>query len=131
MKELLQKAGLKVTPARLLLLKSLKEYARPITIQDLISRESIGNKMNKTTLYRSLEKMADAGLLYKTSFQGDAVHYEWQDNHHHHITCTNCGLRDSIDCPSKIIKTDRVTSKNFETVATHVLEYFGLCNTCK
>ena len=130
MKTILHHAGLKATPARGLLLRVLQDRAKPLTISQLLAIETIASSMNKTTIYRSLEKMVEAGILYKTYFNGEAAHYEWQDRHHHHLTCNACGYHEKIDsCGYKNYQIS--PDSNFSNVTNHVVELFGICNSCK
>ena len=129
MKGVLQNYGLKVTSARMLLLQTLKQLSRPVTIASLLQNDHIAKSMNKTTLYRSLEKMAEQGIIYKTYFNGESAHYEWQESHHHHITCNECGYREPVS--TCLIKNYQPKSASkFATVTNHVVELFGTCQSC-
>jgi Fe2+ or Zn2+ uptake regulation protein len=130
-KKLLQQTGLKVTKARILLLETLQEISRPVSIADLQQHPAICRVMNITTLYRSLDKMAEANLIYKTWFDDGVVHYEWQDVHHHHITCNRCGYREPIEICPRIDSRVLDNSKRFSIINNHVLELFSICSVCK
>jgi len=124
----LQNAGLKVTPQRMLLLEQLQNNAKPVSIMDLIRIPQINNSMNQSTAYRSLEKLAEAGIIYKTYLNG-VVHYEWQDQHHHHLVCQGCGKTE----PIAICGLKNFTLPNhsqFAIITNHILEVLGVCQTC-
>ncbi|MEQ8200562.1 MAG: transcriptional repressor [Syntrophomonadaceae bacterium] len=85
------------------------------------------------TVYRTLERMAGLGILYKTRFDEGKYRYELaddSDHHHHHIQCVRCGrifeleegLLDSIE--------EKVMKQGF-TVINHRLTIYALCSECK
>ena len=131
LKKILKSNDLKVTKPRLALLSTLRQLAQPVTISEILSTDSINAVMNQTTAYRSLEQMVAKKILYKTHFQGEAAHYEWQDTHHHHITCSTCGYREAIDsCPNDFGDKILIKKTNFSSIGNHVLEFFGTCQKC-
>jgi len=81
--------------------------------------------LNKTTIYRQLEKLAKAGSIQELFLGNDYKSYEITANHHH-IVCTECKKIQCLpeDCNISHPKTDfKITS--------HSLEFYGLCPTCK
>lgn len=92
-KELLQKRGFRATPGRIALLRTLWMAKRPLTVDE------IGRKLdlNVVTLYRALNDLADEGLLLRGNGTGDATHFSYPKNHHHHMVCADCGS--SAKCP--------------------------------
>ncbi len=87
-KNLLRKRGLRATPGRIALLHTLSISKRPLTVDE------IGRRMDLhvVTLYRALNDMAKKGLLLRGSGMGDAMHFSYPKNHHHHMICTDCGF---------------------------------------
>lgn len=90
LKEMLRMRGFRATTGRIALLHALKKATRPHTV------EEIGKKLdlNVVTLYRALNDLADAGLLLRGNGKGDAVHFSYPKNHHHHMVCADCGFTD-------------------------------------
>ena len=87
-KTLLRSRGFRATPGRVALLRTLWSAKRPLTVDE------IGRwlDLNVVTLYRALNDIAQAGLLLRGSGVGDAMHFSYPKNHHHHMICTDCGF---------------------------------------
>ena len=127
-KELLSKHKLSVTQKRILILEALGTAREPITIDDL--KKQIIEPINTSTLYRSLKSLVDVGIIYQTDFRSGVSFFEFQgDHHHHHITCTECKARTSIDLCITENFSD-LTKKTGYTITNHIFEFFGLCENC-
>jgi Fe2+ or Zn2+ uptake regulation protein len=128
--QILKEYNLRATQPRLRILEELSQTDHPITIDDL--QKSLGVNMETSTLYRSLKKMSDAGIVYQTDFRDGKAYFELQDKHHHHVTCTKCGTREDIDiCIAKEISPLEKKLKQFQNIKSHMLEFFGVCNKCE
>ena len=102
----LRGAGLRVTPARLALVRELAGAGVPLShgevvdrLRPPVAREPGGDpprRFDQSTLFRGLSDLSDAGLLARLDL-GDAVRrYEWLpadggDPVHPHHVCTECG----------------------------------------
>lgn len=87
-KELLQARGFRATSGRIMLLRILSTSKRPLTVDEISRRLDL----NVVTLYRALNDLADKGLLLRGSGTGNAIHFSYPKNHHHHMICTDCGF---------------------------------------
>lgn len=87
-KELLQSKGFRATPGRIALLKALSLAKRPLTVDEIGRRLDL----NVVTLYRALNDLADRGLLLRGLGTGDAIHFSYPKDHHHHMVCVGCGF---------------------------------------
>jgi len=125
--ELLKKNNLSITKKRVLLLSLLEKSKGPITIDEIKKRT--GDSMDTSTIYRSLKKLVDVGVIYQTDFRDGVSYFEFQKEHHHHIICTNCKNRESVDfCVSGSLKSLEV--KTGYIITNHIFELFGLCKNC-
>lgn len=86
-KKLLRDSGFRATPGRISLLQSLYRARKPLTVDELAGHLNL----NIVTLYRALSELADSGLLLRGLGSGDAMHFSYPKNHHHHMVCTDCG----------------------------------------
>lgn len=129
--EVLREGGYKVTPGRVLLLKTLFGEEQPVTVSYL--EKKLKNAVDKVTLYRALESMVASGIVREVDFRHGHAHYELEAlrKHHHHIVCTNCGLVEDVACQTEpFVKQVAKKSKKFTTIADHSMEFFGVCKTC-
>lgn len=118
------------TQAVALLLNEFEKDSNAISSIELIKR--LGDKINKTTVYRLLDKLEDDGLLHHFI---DANSVKWfakckscskSEHHdiHPHFQCTDCG---SVDCLE--IKITIPEIPNRKTMNSHVL-VLGQCEHC-
>ncbi len=129
---LLREAGLKATPGRLSLLAFLSKEPKPLTVGAI--KKKLGNETDTVTLYRALEDFAEAGIVRRVDFEHSHAHYEIVAGreHHHHIICKKCDkVEDVHACESVGIEKNVLEkAKNFSTITSHSLEFFGICNQC-
>ena len=94
--KMLSSAELYRTQPRLAILKALLNAKKPLT-QGQIARQLGKNRLNKVTIYRTLESFCKASLVHKAYLHKRAWHFELA-NHcgktrcHPHFTCKACGL---------------------------------------
>jgi Fe2+ or Zn2+ uptake regulation protein len=130
-RHILRSAGLKCTPARLAILSFLKG-------QHFASAQEIHNSIGKkkgfdlVTIYRTLGSFEKAGLVKRVDVRKDALYYEFNEGHHHHIICTKCEkVADFDDTGDKILITKALKqAKDFKSISHHSFDLYGLCNTC-
>ncbi len=125
--ELLRQHGLKVTSTRKDVLDALIMARKPIAAEAL--QDALGKNADIATIYRTLQTLVSKGLVYQTNFRDRKAHYEYQEKHHHHVVCTECGTREETKLCIDAKKLAR-TFTNFRTLDSHVLEFFGVCNKC-
>lgn len=125
--QLLRKNNLSVTKKRTLLLTVLKTSKSPMTIDEI--KNEIGQSMDVSTIYRSLKKLVDVGIIYQTDFRDGVSYFEFQDEHHHHVICINCKKRSPIHvCATADLAS--LEDKTGYTITNHIFELFGLCKSC-
>ena len=96
--ETLKKKGLKLTPQRLLIADIIHDAHGHITASEIIER--VRTKMpgvNKSTIYRTLDILEQAGCVYKSEQDSEFVYHHDHEAHHHHLLCGRCGKAISLD----------------------------------
>lgn len=125
---LLRGSNLRVTAARMRVLAALMHARGPLPIDDL-ARRVRGTHL--VTVYRTVEALVRAGLVYRADFRDGRASYEYQPHHHHHVTCGDCGVREAVDvCVREAAAQALKETKHFAHVESHVLEFFGTCRKC-
>ena len=127
-KKILKDHSMKATAPRLAIFELLSKAGYPLSAIDI--KKKLKN-LDQVTIYRTLEQFTEIGLISKLSLISNMAHYEYSSHHHHHAVCKNCGLVEEIDgclAPSveKIIKS----SKKFNIITGHSMEFFGICHLC-
>lgn len=92
---LLTSVSLRKTTPRIAILAVLLAAQKPVT-QNQVAQRLGENRLNKVTIYRTLESFLKAGLVHKAFIQQKAWHFELahnctQSQCHPHFTCTDCG----------------------------------------
>ncbi len=118
------------TQALEILLAEFENDSGAISAKELIKR--LDSQMNKTTIYRVLEKLEDDGVLH--SFLGNSG-IKWyakcngcsKSRHidvHPHFQCIDCG---KVDCLNISMKIPELSGR--EVVASQILIQ-GKCEVC-
>ncbi len=95
-----------------------------------------------TTIYRTLDILANMGLIFKFDFGDSRARYELSEGpkgkkHHHHLICTNCNriidYADFIDEEIKLLEqTEKGLLKKYNLKSTnHLIQFYGLCEKCQ
>lgn len=130
LEEILRENGYRVTSGRLELLTLLRKARKPLTVREIQEQVSL----DKVTLYRALDEFIKTKLITKVNLSTTAAYYEFihKDHHHHHIICNICGKIEDIEhCePATFQKEVLRSSKNFNSITSHSLEFFGICTQC-
>jgi len=114
-------------------LNIFKSYHLPLAEFELRQRlAKKGLKLNKTSVYRLLEKLADENLIKSVDFGDRKKRYELNlHNHHHHLICTNCNIVEDIFVHNDVKHVEEKIRKEKKfIIKTHQLEFFGLCKEC-
>lgn len=83
--------------------------------------------LSKTTVYSTLDALAEAGLVQVITIEGNETRYDIRTENHGHFKCEACGTIYDFDADVGSLKTDDL--KGFEIKDKHV--YFkGICPRC-
>ena len=91
-----------------------------------------GETIGLSTVYRNLTEMfevRDVDMIIGTD--GESQYRLCSSSHHHHLTCTKCGLAIEITGEALEVWAKQVGIDNGFTEISHTLEITGICRTCK
>ena len=72
------------------LLETLDEFRSAQELHDELRRR--GENIGLTTVYRTLQSMAAAGMIDTLRTDtGESVYRRCSEHHHHHLVCRTCG----------------------------------------
>ncbi|MCW2665338.1 MAG: metal uptake regulation protein [Frankiales bacterium] len=98
--------------------------------QDLhaLLRDEVG----LTTVYRTLQAMADAGEVdVLRTGEGESVYRRCASGeHHHHLVCRRCGATVEVAGPAVEDWADAVSAEHGFSDVQHTVEVFGTCRAC-
>lgn len=91
-------AGLPLTSQRRALLEVLSGRDDHPTVDQIYGElaETIP-EVSRTTVYRSLEALANLGLLHRVEHPGSAVRFDPNREPHHHFLCSECGSLSDLE----------------------------------
>ena len=99
-------------------------------LHDLLRHQ--GESVGLTTVYRSLQGLAEAGEVdLLGTDDGETVYRRCSPEHHHHLVCRSCGRTVEITGPAVETWADAVAREHGFTDISHTLEVFGLCTDCR
>lgn len=94
-----------------------------------------------TTVYRTLDLLAQMNLIHKITLGDGQSRYEFKrgtrEDHHHHLICAECGQifnytefeREEL---ALIKKTEEKLAKKYNfKIIDHNIEFYGLCEKCR
>jgi Fur family transcriptional regulator, ferric uptake regulator len=92
---------------------------------------SAGHRIGLTTVYRSLQALADADEVdVLRSDDGEATYRACSAGHHHHLVCRHCGT--TVEVEGRAVETwaERVAREHGFVDVAHTVEVFGTCARC-
>lgn len=92
-----------------------------------------GEKVGLTTVYRTLQALAEAGELdVLTGAEGEAIYRRCRsDGHHHHLVCRDCGHAVEITAEEIEAWASRVADRHGFARVEHTAELYGTCADCR
>jgi Fur family ferric uptake transcriptional regulator len=90
-----------------------------------------GERVGLTTVYRTLQGLADSGEIdVMRPPGGEHLYRRCSEGHHHHLVCRNCGKTVEVEGPAVESWAEKVAAKNGYVAVSHTLEIFGTCPDC-
>jgi Fur family ferric uptake transcriptional regulator len=90
-----------------------------------------GERVGLTTVYRTLQGMAEAGEVdVMRPPGGEHLYRRCSEGHHHHLVCRSCGHTVEVEGPAVETWADRVAAQHGYADISHTLEIFGTCPAC-
>ena len=90
-----------------------------------------GSPIGLATVYRALADLASEGEADSLQQDGESIYRACTPNsHHHHLICRNCGLTVEIEADEVETWAQKVAAQNGFTQANHIVDVFGLCQSC-
>lgn len=129
-KDKLKLCGLKSTPQRLLILKTLaateKFHPDVEELFSLINQKALN--ISKATIYRNLKLLSNVGLVTELYFRDGKVRFELNEDHHHHFVCLACGKIEIIH--TQPFNDVLASFSSNHKVISHQFDIFGYCENC-
>lgn len=90
-------------------------------------------RISLATVYRNLETLSGAGLVSKLEITGRQKRFDWNQEPHDHVTCTECQRIDDIIPPLSGAGQlcDIPVEKHGYQLTGWRVEYYGICPDCQ
>lgn len=127
----LKRAGLKLTPQRMAIVRELAGDRTHPTAQELFERlRPTFPTMSFATVYNTLDSLAELGLVGSLRL-GSAVRFDPNTGLHHHAVCDSCGAVVDLPAgpPSAALKKTIEAASGF-AIRAEERTYRGLCSRC-
>ncbi|MHC9293801.1 Fur family transcriptional regulator [Mycobacterium sp. LTG2003] len=90
-----------------------------------------GQGIGLTTVYRTLQAMATAGVVDTLRTDtGESVYRRCSEHHHHHLVCRACGSTVEVSGPDVETWAADVAREHGFSDVSHTIEIFGVCGEC-
>ncbi|MDV9188169.1 Fur family transcriptional regulator [Streptomyces sp. SR27] len=111
-------------------LNEVDEFRSAQELHDMLKHR--GDSVGLTTVYRTLQSLADAGEVdaLRTS-EGETVYRRCSTgDHHHHLVCRVCGKAVEVEGPMVEQWAETIASEHGFVNVAHTVEIFGTCADC-
>ena len=128
----LRARGYRMTPQRMAILHVLHHtggHLSPAEVYEQAHAKLPG--LTETTVYRTLEFLAENGLARPAHMGSGHLVYEIARHKHHHLICRSCGSE--MEVQHELIKSMYQTLESesgYKLTDSH-LTFFGLCPNCQ
>jgi Fur family ferric uptake transcriptional regulator len=144
LRDLLRRAGLRITAVRLALLRQMHAARAPANAQKLFddlctdAKRTKATRPDRVTVYRTLNSLVESGLAHKVD-PGDRVYRfsltdhahcegEKHAHEHPHFVCDDCGTVECLEGERVVIKGETASKKRRVKQDSVVLH--GTCESC-
>ncbi len=134
-REYLATKGLRLTRERSIIIEAVFTSHEHFDAEQLIGRlaqRTDGTRVSRSTIYRSLLQLEEAGLIRKVARQDDRDVFEHDYGYpqHDHLICRKCGTLIEFQADSIAQVLSDVAARHGFRMDGHRLEVTGLCDAC-
>ncbi|NED92898.1 transcriptional repressor [Streptomyces sp. SID11233] len=111
-------------------LDEVDEFRSAQELHDVLKHR--GDSVGLTTVYRTLQSLADAGEVdVLRTTEGESVYRRCSTgDHHHHLVCRMCGKAVEVEGPAVEQWAETIAAQHGYVNVAHTVEVFGTCADC-
>nr|WSW69330.1 transcriptional repressor [Streptomyces sp. NBC_00995] len=111
-------------------LDEVDEFRSAQDLHDVLKHR--GDSVGLTTVYRTLQSLADAGEVdVLRTTEGESVYRRCSTgDHHHHLVCRMCGKAVEVEGPAVEQWAETIAAQHGFVNVAHTVEVFGTCVEC-
>ena len=127
----LHERGMRVTPQRVVLHRTLLELDRHVTADELL--DAVADRLPSVslpTIYATLELLEELGMVRRVQRAGTTL-FDPRVEPHHHLVCTACGSMEDVEGELDTIALERAARRRgFEHERIEAVVH-GRCASCR
>ena len=127
-------AGYQSGSARRAVVECLSAQRCALTAQEIEEHlRASGKAVGRASIYRTLEQLADLGLVHRLDLGTGVASYEPAaagGEHHHHLLCHRCGRLVPFEDPELERAIRNLGRRGDFEVSAHDVTLRGLCDRC-
>jgi Fur family ferric uptake transcriptional regulator len=134
-REFLATKKMRLTPEREIIIEEVFSDHEHFDAEEMVnrlSRRKDSKRVSRSTVYRTLSQLEEAGLLRRVARNNDREIYEHDYGYpqHDHLICKKCGSLEEFhnEQISELIK--QIAEQNTFLLEGHRLEVYGICRQC-
>ncbi|MDA8039504.1 MAG: Fur family transcriptional regulator [Actinomycetota bacterium] len=124
------------TPSRRLLVETVAEAGRPLTIPELVA---MAPEIPLSSAYRNMTALIEIGVVRRVAGSDDHDRFELAEElsgHHHHLVCAICGKVEDVHATPRLERALAEAARAVEeehgyAVTEHRFDLVGLCPACR
>ena len=123
-----------MTRAQQAVVSVLETDATFLSAQEVHARlRTSGSRVGLTSVYRALGELAAAGSVDTARTATGEASYRLCESrqHHHHLTCRQCGATVEIAAPTVERWVRQVAQRHGYAAEDHTVEISGTCRNCR
>ncbi|MBX9703853.1 MAG: transcriptional repressor [Silvanigrellaceae bacterium] len=134
--EALKGANYRITQARLSVIECLSQHNMPLSPTEIYDKlTEKGDKIDKVSVYRVLESLAQLKLIHQILPSGDYLRCDTAcetKSSHLILKCNGCNLVKEVDLGLELIETmiQKVSADHRFQAKKHTLQFDGFCENC-
>ncbi len=126
----------RMTAQRELVLRSFLEADSDHLSAEEVYRKVVEKRqrISKATVYRTVDLLAEVGILRKIVFKDGVIRYEIAEggkHHHHHMICSECGKVTEFSMDLLENLEDLIEKKTGFKINDHQVKFYGVCPLCQ
>lgn len=111
------------------LLETVEDFRSAQELHDALRER--GENIGLTTVYRTLQAMAEAGTVDTLRADtGESVYRLCSEHHHHHLVCRDCGATVEVGDREVEAWAAQIAAEHGFSDVSHTIEIFGTCADC-
>ncbi len=131
-REYLSANNLKLTQQRMLIFKVFMNSATEVSPEQLLIHvQDIDTGVSRSTIYRTVKHLYQAGIARSIHHADGVTFYEPTRDHHSQMVCERCGKTEPVTNPYMDCLQQETARQQGFTLFRYQTTLYGICNECQ